>query len=408
MSKLSQVSVYIAVLIALLSAKPWFIWGYSYVEIIVLFLFIISRLFIMNKTILKRDGIPTLFCVILSLYIYVLNAPDIDTAFSQTCTQIIPLCLFIQFNGNEKKLFIETFTTLFSIILLVSLCSFILFHLGFSVPYTRLSHTDAHYSEFYNYYTFIIDGHLGIFTRFRSIFTEPGHVGMFAAILMYVNNFKMKKWKLIVLLVSIIWSFSLAAYILIILGFVLYSVLGKKIKTGMLLAPILLLVGYALVNSYYRKNPDSLFSKLIISRLEIKENGKMAGNNRHTSEFMAYYNKFEITPDYITGLGSSRYAQLKFLSGNASYKNYILEHGVLGIVLLIAFGVSFLKPYYSPRYLGLFILYFAAFLQRPYALWEVESFLYVAYSCNVIGLKYNYIVRKELVCSSINSYNEYK
>ena len=387
MHKLSQVSVYLAILIALFSARPWFIWGNSYVEIIVLFFFIISRVSLMKNKISRRDSSITIFCIILSIYIYIVNASDISTAFSLTCTKIIPLCLFIQLKNKEKELFIDGFTTLFSVILLISLFSFTLFQLGFSLPYAKISHSDAHYSEFYNYYTFIIDGHLGIFTRFRSVFTEPGHVGMFAAIVMYVNNYRMSVWKFVVLMVTIIWSFSLAAYILTALGFVLYMQFNCRTKYYLFLIPFVLFIAYVSVSVYYKENRNSLISELIISRLEITKDGNISGNNRHTQEFTTYYNQFKETPKYITGLSAYEFGELPFLSGNASYKNYILQHGLIGIVLRALFGISCCNSYRSLQYLGLFVLYFAAFLQRPYALWEVESFLYVAYSCNAIRVR---------------------
>lgn len=387
MNKMSKISVYIAILIAFLSAKPWFIWGRSYVEVIVLFFFIISRLFVMKNSMTKKNVYPTIFYIILAIYIYILNASDLSNAFSQTCTKIIPVCLFLQFKIDEKKLFINGFTTIFSAVLLVSLFSFALFQCGFSLPYSRISHADAHYSEFYNYYTFIIDGHLGLFTRFRSIFTEPGHVGMFAAILLYINNFRLSIWKYIALVVSIIWSFSLAAYILVLLGLILFLIFNNRTRRYCLLIPLALMVIYFSVRIYYKNNSDSIISELIISRLEMTDDGNIKGNNRNTRDFLTYYMTFKGTSQYIIGLGSDKYAHLPFLSGNASYKNFILEHGIIGVVLLIAFGMSLIRAYPSAKYLGLFILYLAAFLQRPYALWEVELFLYVAYSYNIMCTK---------------------
>lgn len=388
MDKLSQVSVFLALLIALFSARPWFIWGHSYIELAILFFFIITRLLLMKKSIMRRDIMPTVFCLFLFLFIYVVNAPDISTAFSQICTKLIPLALFIQFTNKEKKRFIDSFTTVFSLILFVSLIFFTLFQFGVSLPFSRISHSDAHYSEFYNYYAFIVDGHLGIFTRFRSVFTEPGHVGMFASIILYVNDYKLPKWKLFPLLITIIWSFSLAAYFLLIIGYVLYLLLNNRFRVYLLLIPIILLLSAWAISLYYKNNKGSLVSELIISRLQITNDGKLSGNNRHTSDFLTYYDKFDKTSDYITGLGSHKYHKLPFLSGNASYKNFILEHGLMGILFLMFFGLSFIYSYASLQYFGLFLLYVAAFLQRPYALWEVESFLYIAYSCQVLDKKY--------------------
>ena len=350
MHRLSKISIYFAVCIALFSARPWFVWDNRIIELVVIFFFIVCRLIIMRPTISKKNASPAIFALFLLGYMYVINAPDVSKAFTQTCTKVVPLVLFIQLTSSEKRLFIRSFTWIFSIILLISLLFFTLFQIGVPLPYSRISHFDAHYSEFYNYYAFIIDGHLGIFTRFRSVFTEPGHVGMFVALLMYVNNYKLLKWQRVVFLISIIWSFSLAAYILLCLGYILHLVLSRRLSKYVLFLPLGLLIAFLFVKLYYNNNKDSLISELIISRLQMTEDGNIAGNNRHTGEFTRYYENFANSPRYITGLGCD-VSQLTFLSGNASYKNFILENGIIGIVLLIGLGLSILSSFSCPCFL---------------------------------------------------------
>ena len=81
--------------------------------------------------------------------------------------------------------------------------------------------------------------------------------------------------------------------------------------------------------------------------------------------------------EYLLGIGIQKYTGLFMSTANSSYKVFIMQYGLLGIGLLILFFLSLLRMYYSNLSFGLFLLLSLSFIQRPYALWEIESFAFI-------------------------------
>jgi hypothetical protein len=218
-----------------------------------------------------------------------------------------------------------------------------------------------------------------MFYRFQSIFTEPGHLGMISSLLIYINRYDLKKKSVFIIFVSALLSFSLAAYVLLIIGYFIYELVSRKkkiyIKLMNFIMSISLLIGMA---SYiYIQYSDSLISQLIISRLEYDEDRGFTGNNRANSYFTYYYEtKFYKSSDYMFGMNPDQYEK-KLAGGVSSYKSFIVQHGLIGIILLFIFYSSIVYDSKSKLLFGLFILYCASFWQRPYALWEMELFLFI-------------------------------
>ena len=61
------------------------------------------------------------------------------------------------------------------------------------------------------------------FPRFQSIFLEPGHLGMISSLMLYMIRYNMRSWQGIIIFLSSLLSMSLAAYMLLFLGMVIYK-----------------------------------------------------------------------------------------------------------------------------------------------------------------------------------------
>lgn len=382
----SEFSLLIATFIALYSAQPYFAWGTSAIKVLLLAVFLLIRFALLKRNTLKENMFSIYLCCVLWLYLYVFHAPNLDDAFSSIFTRFLPILFVILFVAEEKRKFLKYITNLFAIVIAVSLIFYILWFCGISLPSVRIEHvSDSFYPKFTNYYFFIIQGDLGIFTRFQSIFTEPGHLGMLSALLLYVNCYNFRKWQCWVLLFGLIWSFSLAAYILLITGFIVYKIANSEhfLLSIMKVGAVMSFVVISLV-VFYVSFPDTIFSTLILSRLEISEERGIEGNNRNDASFMRYYEKFEKKREYFTGIGIDQYAKLSFSGGNSSYRVFIVQYGIIGITLLFLFGFSAVFQMHSKVYWGLLLLYCLSFYQRPYALWEIESFSFLCFSGKVL------------------------
>lgn len=380
---ISKLSIFLAVLIAIFSAQPWFIWNSNILTLCVCAIFLISRT-LLFKVVAPRYIVYSIgTCFLMYIYLFWFHAVRLDDIFSTVFTKFLPLIFILLFSKEEKGLFIQYLTKTLSFILLISLVFFLLWALGFNLPSSTISHSASFYVRpFTNYFAFVIidNPEYTLLTRFQSIFTEPGHLGMIVALLLYANHYNLKDKKVWILLLSLLWSLSLAAYILLFIGIALY-ILGKSINFRKSFLLLLIFMAAVVITGavIYRVNEDSVISKLIISRIEYDEVGGISGNNRNTADFINRYNDFLDSPDAYLGIGLKRFAEIDTAGGNSSYKCFIMQYGYVGILVLLGFVISIIYPRNNRLYWGFFILYLSSFIQRPYFLWEFESFLFISY-----------------------------
>lgn len=378
----SKTSVILAVFIALASAHPWFLWSYSGVSILLLALFLVLRTLLLKLRFSMKYSIPLYFTIILWCYLYVTHAPGFSDVFSTIFTRLLPLIAVLLLSLDEKKKVIVYLTNILSTILLISLIFFLAWTFGVSLPNSMLENSlDSFYPVFSNYYAFIVIADLGIFTRFQSVFTEPGHLGMIISLLLYINKYDLRKWQCWVMLISLLWSLSLAAYVLLVIGLFLYICANSE---NFIKLVFRILVVFTIIVSigvyYYSTNSDSVVSTLIFSRLEFDGEHGIAGNNRNDYDFKKYYESFEERSEYYWGIGINGFSKLSFSGGNSSYKIFIVQYGLIGILILAVYGISIIMASPSRLYWGLFFLYCISFMQRPYALWEIESYPFICFA----------------------------
>jgi hypothetical protein len=374
---ISDLSVFMLFMIMLCSMGPWFAWNHTVLIILTLSaLFILLRFCILSPK--KSQTKP--YIIFLSILVYF----SVYMKNLNMQIMIVFLCHILVFffvmlmNNKEKENIVRITTTMFALIVGIS----IIFHIlivfcNIQFPYSIIQHVNEGYPDFRNYKFLIIPDVFPVF-RFRSIFTEPGHLGTIASLILYINEYKLKKLNVFVIFVGLLLSLSLAAYVLFILGYIIYqfAIGGKLYKKAIVVISIitvLISAGFYVYTQY----PDSVVTMLIINRLQYDENGDIAGNNRTTAGFDYYYkNSFLGTSKMIWGAESAIMRE-KFSWGNNSYKVFIFQYGLFGIISLFLFYFCMACSGKSWLLLGLFILYSASFVQRIYALWEMELFLFV-------------------------------
>ena len=377
---ISSLNVGGAIIITLFSMEPWFLWPFYNIKVLLIAFFcFLCFPFLKFKT---KYLSSLLMCFLLWVYLYFYHATTSLSILITFLIKFLPLSFVINFSDKEKLLYIECLTKVFSYILLISLIFYLLWHIGVAFPKSLLKHpVNSFYGLFENYYMFIVAGNYGLFTRFQSVFTEPGHLGMFSAILLYVNRYDFSKWYTWVIFLSLLLSFSLAAYILFVVGILLFW--GMKVKKMLaFLFKIFICAIFVLKISIYIYNeyPNSILSVLIFSRLEFDDTSGIVGNNRNDIYFTRDYENMrsKMGEEFILGIGVDRYAENFFGTANSCYKVFIMQYGILGITILFLFFLSLLCNSPSKLGLGLLLLYVVSFIQRPYALWEIESFVFVS------------------------------
>jgi hypothetical protein len=284
----------------------------------------------------RQDYIlPFLLSIAVTFYMLITGFANINGFILNFFHVGIFLCIFRVDMAVLQRIMLFITKTM-GVLLLFSMAGFVMYLAGFPLP-----GRDVQYGEFYsftNFYLFLLDDR-SLFTlipRFQSVFLEPTYLGSACALLLLTQRGHWRKWYNIVLLVSLLISFSLAGYAyLIAIIFLNLWVNRKKILSKVLVTCAV--IGLVIGGAFFYNDGDNLLHDLILLRLEV-EDGEMAGNNRTSEGFDVEYEKYLESADILFG----RDKEIEF--GDSGYKVFIYEYGFVGLFLLVAFYfVAFYK-----------------------------------------------------------------
>lgn len=394
---LSRISLYLVSFIMLCSMKPWFVWDNPAILYILIIFFILTRLPFARR-INKKHCVLLILCFILYTVVDVPHINDAKRFVEYIFRHFICTSLVILLLSEEKASLVKIFINFYAGVLLFSTIIYVLVILGMPIYSYQVSINDPYYSWGFSNSLFLILPITSFpFPRFQSIFLEPGHLGMISSLMLYMIRYNMRSWQGIIIFLSSLLSMSLAAYMLLFLGMVIYKLsFGNLLKTITFLLMILMTCTMA-----YNFFPNSYFSQAILLRLEYDEDKGFKGNNRISEDFEYYYNnKFYKTEHVLLGIGGDNISTISGEGGNSSYKVFIVQYGIWGLVVLSVF--FFVIVWYSKSSFvrGLLLLYVASFWQRPYALWEVELFLFISIALLAKqNEEYNLFAKKNILIS---------
>ena len=383
---IARMCFHIGILIAYWGAlMPWFVWKIEGVYFILSFMFIFMSMLIsrtLKSPLFTRKDfqVPMISYLILVIMMRVVNGNNINSYISLVFYSLIFLSLFTASITELKKL-MKFLCKVMAILLAVSLFFFLLYVLGFPLPNSPIAHEELMYS-YTNYYFFLIDDRVFfvLIPRFHSVFMEPGHLGTAGAFLLLTQLGNWKKWYNAIILLSTILTFSLAAFVLLVIVlFVNAWIKGKRI-----LPKLLCLIGFIVIVSIgaiFYNDGDNLLNTLIIERLEI-DDGKLVGDNRVTDTFEAAFNDFLQTDDILFG---REYELAEFGWGNAGYRVYIYDYGFVVLVLTILFYILAVWSSMERRaVISMFVIAVASFWVRAtplsfYYFIPLYSFAYIGH-----------------------------
>ena len=394
---LSRISLYLVSFIMLCSMKPWFVWDNPAILYILIVFFILTRLPFARR-INKKHCVLLILCFILYTVVDVPHINDAKRFVEYIFRHFICTSLVILLLSEEKASLVKIFINFYAGVLLFSTIIYVLVILGMPIYSYQVSINDPYYSWGFSNSLFLILPITSFpFPRFQSIFLEPGHLGMISSLMLYMIRYNMRSWQGIIIFLSSLLSMSLAAYMLLFLGMVIYKLsFGNLLRTITFLLMILMTCTMA-----YNFFPNSYFSQAILLRLEYDEDKGFKGNNRISEDFEYYYNhKFYKTEHVLLGIGGDNISTISGEGGNSSYKVFIVQYGILGLVVLSVFFFVIVWYFKSSFVRGLLLLYVASFWQRPYALWEVELFLFISIALLAKqNEEYNLFAKKTILIS---------
>lgn len=224
-----------------------------------------------------------------------------------------------------------------------------------------------------NYILFVMDATRDYY-RFYSVFDEPGVLGTLSAFVLYGNKYNFKRKENIVILIGCLFTYSMAFYMITLLGWLYQSAISFK-RLIMSIVAIILVVGILV----YFMADDQAFQQSVIERFTDVGLDRVEG--RTGSNVNVFWDKYIASSDVFLGMGTS------FINDNLSgfgnsYKRFVIEYGLIGTILLIVMYFHLVKRW-NRLTLGFFVLFFLSFLQRPLAFSSWQIFVFIAVTSNL-------------------------
>jgi hypothetical protein len=300
----------------------------------------------------------------------------------------IPVAFVIFLTEKYKIKFIKFFTKSFSIIIGISLLGWILFLFGLLTPFKIINYTElddnTYLYIFENHYLFLLSTKNimdAILPRFCGIFLEPGYLGGILAALLFINGWKLKyNVYNMILFLALIFTFSLAGYLLGIFGYIAVQLKNSKRRITFIIAIFAaLFVAKIIVENY--NNGDNIMNQLIVNRLIFdSNNGNIAGYNRSSSALTKYfYTDFIKSGDLFFGTGLQN-PNLKYT--DVDWRAFTIKFGIISTLLYFFY---LFYPCKNFMQFVLLIIYFLNFAQTSHSIfWFIFPLIYI---CGVEYLK---------------------
>lgn len=365
-------------LIVLLQNPPWPLWNYGLVLGYLLSLFIFCYAGYNKNTGYLLSGIkwkrlPILYFSIVSLLII----PSFYELKLSSFFIFITYILLFRVNQEELTDSLKILTKILAFIILFSLPLWF-FHVFISeLPsFGILDISEMKGKEYIlnNHLLFVTYKGLNFF-RFYSVFDEPGVLGTLAAFILFGNRFNFKCWQNVVIFIGGIFTYSMAFYVLSLIGYFYYATYSFKrfIKT-------LFILCFIAGSVFYFLKDDIAFSMSVIDRFQ--DLGLKRIENRTGAEVNATLNKMLHSPTLIWGEGPF-FLQKNKTDAGASYKLFFIEYGLIGILGLYLMYYSLILRKTRDA-LFFFFLFALSFIQRPWAFtsWQLVVFAAVIATLN--------------------------
>jgi len=357
------------------SMFAWFLWGQSFFAL--LFSVGIAVLFYFSKrgnfSFKNTNVIPIILIIIIQLY--VVRDANLNSLFP-AMLRIIIISFVLLLNDKIKIYLFHFFTKAFAFLLSISLVAWILFLFGIALPNYQIEFGNGMY-YFDNYYFFLTESSRFslLIPRFSSVFLEPGQLGMITTFFLVANHFELKRPAIFIIFVATLLTFSLAAYLLLFISISTYFFLLSKNPIRNITVWCLLIFS---VYFYFSNLNDgyNIVNTSIFNRLNFLTDG-LESSNRTSTDFDLYFKKVIFSNDNLLGIGSVKYSQMSWQTGNAGYKVFLIQQGIIGTVLVFLFYLFVLLSNQSKMAWILFTIYIFCFIQAAYPLWECELLIFI-------------------------------
>lgn len=298
--------------------------------------------------------------------------------------KLYPIGVFFLLKPSYKHDFLLLLRKGIAIILAISLITWILFLIGVPLPYTQMTYgtiNDEIQYYFHNYYVFLLNRNTIldiILSRFQSIFIEPGYLGCLLSLLLYNGRFILKKnYENIIYLIALLFTFSLAGYLLTAAGFIATKLEKNNRRIIWLITIIITVIGINMVAQSWN-NGDNVLNQYVIGRLQYENGTGFSGYNRSSEGTVDYFWDYFVRGDklWLGGYSYSDYSSFYRSEGEVSAYSYIMQYGLFAfLVLFFYFYYPFIKN--VKNRFEFFCIGSIVFLTFAQTIHMTHSFMYV-------------------------------
>lgn len=354
---------------------PWFMWrnGYStlcqYAGVVLLLLIFIKR----NR--LKSASGFTIFLFFLLYFVVIQIFNNIHLSYILICAGYL---IAANLRIKECTNVINLITNYVFLSILIPLPLWLFHQYVMPLPLYEIldiSSIKGANGVFMENYFFFVTFSGTEAMRFYSWYDEPGVLGTLAPFILFANQFNMKDKRIPIIIVGCLFTFSMAFYILSLIGWLYIN--RHSLKS--IILTLLSIVLISLLLCYFLQDNLAFQQSVIYRFTNFSETGV---DSRNSFETNMIWNSMKSTGDLIFGLGSG--AMNNYGGISSSYKSFIIEFGYVGCFLLLT---AYYKLLRYKNLLGIFTLFLfsLSFLQRP-QLFTAGWFL--LYSCVIGYLSY--------------------
>ena len=369
---------YLAAFLLFLNMMPYFWWwtqSVKWVQYLIFSLYCVIFGLHFSLTNKKEFGLVLLFIII--VIVYSLNSTIYSIALN------VPL-LFIPFSQKTfTRNVYHAFCNIYCFFIGLGMISYFLILMGVFAPIRTISPLNAYNFDYYTIYPlFLANSNYFDFAdifRFAGPFDEPGMVGTFSALMLFVNSFNLKDWKTYIFIISGILSFSLFFFLIITVE--ILSVLLRKNGIGLVIL-LALVVGFSIF--YNKTKEDKKFQTLIWNRLEWNtDKNALEGFDRTMYDAEVFYKSKMWTREYWWGLDD--YESYRRISrGSNSYQNVIMQYGMTYLMLYVLFFILYAWHGHKNKlsFIIFIIVFIACIYQRPQILSLAYIFMFTCLARN--------------------------
>lgn len=380
-SKLFTFYSFLIFLLFVDSMYPWYMWG-NYVREGTMLIGALVAIYIGRKEAYRFS--ITKSGIILCLFVFVSMVWNISGGDGGPISSVFKylLIIFLIFlRPVYRSALLSYMTKWYAYILIFSLFSYISYIVGlYSIDPSVIVFNNGQY-VCNNFYTFIVStsGFQEAF-RFMSVFMEPGHMTMGTVPLIMANRCDLSNRYVRILVLCELFTLSLAGYITLFVGYVLFNATPSRLKHLFVGIVIVGLILFIIIQTEY----SVVLDQFIFQRLQYKD-GDIAGNNRVTSNFEKIYQQFINSSDVWFGNSS---IDVNAFGGISGYKKYLVQNGIIGLILcLFVYTFQFFRSFkYDIGVLTIILL--LLFYQNAYPYWFCVISMYILGTDNLMNKNY--------------------